>query len=410
MRIANPINLEPMFIPSERVYREMRSEDTSFWFLPANDGADLAFLVKAPSSTIKALISGCPLRLLFGRNGPYLNAGVHIYDTPDAPIMIAGSQHEAEEHQALLRILSERRLPIFLFNEMDICLASGNLELTKEAVSQVAEMICDIRTLYVGPLTTECSHALDCFCHSADSTDKYQDASTIPLVNVPTVLGQWRINHVSFVGFHDYHTITIDDHDEGEMFERAVWASFESIFPLTLYKSAQITIGGKTREFIDVLAFYENGSFLIEAKDLSVLRAGFERNQERRTKGVQHQIEKAIDQLIGASKAVTRGEHVFDANKKELDIVRDKPAHCIVLITELMHSGDWSAIETQLRNAIRSTGSFFHLLDLGELIRLLKGSSGEARLFDYNLMERCKVFCQNGSVHIRSRRPDRPRE
>lgn len=77
-----------MHLPSARVYREMRSEEASLWFVPANGGEELAFLIKAPSSAIKALIAGCPLRLLFGRNGPYLSAGVRILDMPDAPIMV----------------------------------------------------------------------------------------------------------------------------------------------------------------------------------------------------------------------------------------------------------------------------------------------------------------------------------
>ena len=49
------------------------------------------------------------------------------------------------------------------------------------------------------------------------------------------------------------------------------------------------------------------------------------------------------------------------------------------------------------------THGFFHLLDLRELITLLKGSSGKAELLDYNLMERCKLFAEHRSVHIRSR-------
>jgi hypothetical protein len=397
-----------MHIPSERVYREMRSEDASLWFVPANGGKEIAFLIKAPSSTIKALIAGCQLRLIFGRKGPLLSSGIRVTDVPDAPIIISGAQCEAEEHQALLRALRERRFPVFLFNELDVCLAWTNLELSEESSTQVAEMLGDTGALYVGPFTPECSHALDCFCYSTDSTHTYPGASTIPLVEVPTTLGHWRTNHVSFVGLRGYHTITIDDHDEGEMFERAVWASLESVFPLTLHKAPQVKIGDKTRELTDVLAFDEYGSFLIEAKDISVLEAGYERDQERRTKGVQKQIKKAIGQLVGASKAVKRGECVFGVDGEELNIVRDKPAHCIVLITELMHWGDWSKVETQLMDAMRSTRAFFHLLDLREFIMILKGSSGKASLLDYNLMERCKLFMQNGSVHIRSKMAPTP--
>jgi hypothetical protein len=67
-----------------------------------------------------------------------------------------------------------------------------------------------------------------------------------------------------------------------------------------------------------------------------------------------------------------------------------------------MHYGDWSDIEKRLNEAMLESGAFFHLMDLRELISLLKGSSGRAELVDYNLMERCKLFVKTQSVHIRS--------
>ena len=397
-----------MHLPSERVYKEMRSENASLWIVPANDNKELALLIKAPSSAIKALIAGCPMQLLFGREGPYLSTGLRILDMPDAPMLISGIQREIEEHQALARLLVDKRTPVFLFNEMDVCLAWTNLEISETEASQVAKLIKQEPVLYVGEFSQECSHALDCFCFSSDQSHTYPNASQIPLVTVNTLLEPWRVNNVSFVGTRGYHTITIDDQNEGEIFERAIWASLESVFPLTIHKGAQIKIGEKLREFTDVLAYHEYGSFLIEAKDLSVIQAGYERNQERRTKGVQKQIRKAITQLKGACNALARGDRVFATTGEELDVVRDKPAHCIILITELMHWGDWSEIEMQLMEAMQSTGAFFHLLDLREFIVLLKGSSGKAPLLDYNLMERCKVFAENGSVHIRSQMAPNP--
>jgi hypothetical protein len=116
-------------------------------------------------------------------------------------------------------------------------------------------------------------------------------------------------------------------------------------------------------------------------------------------------VRKAIAQLIGASKAFAREETILDAKGGELEINREQPPHCIILITELMHWGDWKAIELQLIEAMKQTGAFFHLLDLREFITLLKGSSGKAELFDYNLMERCKLFLENKSVFIRSQPP-----
>lgn len=392
-----------MHIPSIRVLKEMNSEEASLWYVPANGGEELALLIKAPSSSIKALLTGCPLHLLFGVHGTYLCIGVRILDMPDAPIFISGVQREAEEHQALERALNERRLPVFLFNEMDVCIAWTNLSLTENESTQALKLFGNARDIYIGPFTKDCSYSLDCFCYSVDKTQTYTGAKLIQIVDISTKLESWRINHVSFIGSRGYHTITLDDQNEGEMFERAVWASLESVFPFTHYKNPQVKIGQKIRELTDVLAYYEFGNFLIETKDLSVLKAGFDRDQERRTKGVQKQVNKAISQLVGASRALMRGERVFDAEGIELDIVRDKPAHCIVLITELMHWGNWSDIEMKLIKAMKSTGSYFNLLDFTEFILLLKGSLGKPHLLDYNLIERCKTFIKNDSIHIRSR-------
>ena len=66
-----------------------------------------------------------------------------------------------------------------------------------------------------------------------------------------------------------------------------------------------------------------------------------------------------------------------------------------------MTCGDWDKISNQLIDAIEQTGALFHLLDLREFITLLKQSSGDPKLIDYNLFERCKIFMEKKSVLIR---------
>ena len=333
----------------------------------------------------------------------FLCTGVKIMDMPDSPVFISGVQRNEEEHQALIRALTERRVPLFLFNEMDVNLAWTIIELSEQESYDVLEFVGNEANLYTGPFSGEASHALDCFDYSVDRTHTYLNAHVIPIHTISVTLEQWRSTHNYFISDHESHCITIDEKNEGETFERAIWASLETVFPLTLYKNPQVIIGEKTRELTDVFSFYPYGSFLIEAKDLSVINAGYNRDQARRTAGIQKQVKKAITQLVGASKAFARGEAIFDADGNELNINRDQPPHCIILITELMHYGDWKEIEMQLMKAMNEAGAFFHLLDLRELIALLKGSSGQAELLDYNLIQRLKIFEEKQSIFIRSR-------
>ena len=391
-----------MHIPSERIYNEIRSEDASLWYVTANGDDDLAFLIKAPTSCIKALIAGCPLQLFFAVHKRFLCIGAKITDIPDSPVFISGVQRYGEEHQALIRALTKRRFPIFLFNEMDINLAWTNIELSEQDAYDVLKLIENKDELYVGPFTVEASHALDCFCYSVEESDAYPNAHVIPIHTASVTFDKWRATNNHFYSTHKSHHITIDEKNEGETFERIIWASLESVFPLTFYKSPLVKIGEKTRELTDVFSFYSYGSFLIEAKDLSIINAGYSRNQTRRIAGVQKQVKKAITQLVGASKAFLRGEAIFDADGVELKINRSIPPHCIILITELMHYGDWEEIEIQLMKAMKETGAFFHLLDLQELIALLKESSSEAEQFDYHLMKRLEIFIEHKSIFIRS--------
>ncbi|MEF3065291.1 hypothetical protein [Pandoraea apista] len=386
----------------------MRSEEASLWFVPANGGEELALLIKAPSASIKALVAGCALRLAFGMHGGNLSLTARIFDIPDSPLMISKAQRVAEEHQALYRALRERRLPVFLFSEMDVCLAWTNMELEEGDAARVIEFLGAPANLYSGERTQDATYVTDCLCYSLGCTDAYPDAKAIPFVDIPVSLEAWRSSKVSFIGHKEYHTIEISDRDEGAVLERAVWASLESVFPHALYKSPEVQIGEKLRELTDVLTIYEHGNFLFEAKDLSIIGSGFERTQERRDKGVRKQVQKAITQLIGASKAIRRGEKVFDAKGGELTLNREKPSHCIVLITEMMPTGDWGEVEAAVIDAAKETGDFFHVFDLREFINLLKGSSGNARLFDYNLMERFKAFTECGSVHLRIQFRHRP--
>ena len=152
-----------MHIPSERISREMNGEEGALWYVPANGGEELALLVKMPTTSIKALIAGCSLRLFFGKKNSYLCVGVQISDIPSSPIFISKIQTEAEEHDALFRALKKKNIPLFLFSEMDKCLAWNNLELTKKDAYDILNYIGEKSELYTGFFTSEMSHALDCF-------------------------------------------------------------------------------------------------------------------------------------------------------------------------------------------------------------------------------------------------------
>lgn len=220
---------------------------------------------------------------------------------------------------------------------------------------------------------------------------------------LPVTLERWRINRISCVGTQAHETLIVDSLDEGGAFEKTVWAALESMFPFKLFRGPTVAIGKKERELVDVLAYHQYGTFLIEAKDVSVFSAGPDRTRERRAAGTIKQAAKGLGQLVGAAKALRRGYRLTGASGNTIEPVLDQPMHCIVLLTELMHEGDWEGVERDLREAIRSTREYFHVLDLAELMYLVKAARGRSTYFDFFLMERCRAFCEGGTVHSRVR-------
>ena len=395
-----------MDIPSQWIYNKMISEAASVWYVLANDEKETAILVKAPTPSLKALISGCPFKLIFGKSKSYLCTGAIIADVPDAPIMFSGVQRESEEHNALSRILHERNAPLFLFNEMDICVAWTRISFTEQDAEDTLNLIGKISDLYVGPFTPDASHALDCFEYTQDARLNHPNTSQIPCAELIPIVAPWTGVKKYFYSSSSYQSLEISDPNEGNSLENTIWATLTSPFPKSLYKNATILNGQKKREFTDVFAFYTHGSFLVEAKALSVLSSGFQRIQSRRIAGVQKQVKKAIGQLVGACKDFFDGKEIYSTDNTLIEVDRSIPPHCIILINELTPSGNWDEIVDLLVGAMQQTGAFFHLLDLQELIMLLKGSSGHPELFDYNLMQRTKLFVDAKSVFIQSQPPD----
>lgn len=390
-----------MHIPSERVYNSILAEPAHVWYVPANNGEETALLIKSITPSLKALTAGCKIQLLFGKKDNYLCTGARIYDMPDTPLLLSGAQMVSEEHTALIQSMRQRKFPIFLFNERDICVASSSVEISEEDSSALLELIGDENSLYTGKFNDDVSFAVDCFDTSIDKTRTFPNAYEIPTIEITPKIGKWETYDVYFVNNDSHRGINIADKSEGENFENIIRASLEFVFPTTLYKNPQIQHGDTKREFTDIFAYYEYGSFLIEAKDLSVIQAGFNKDKVKRLAGIQKQAGKAIKQLIGAVNAFKRGDTLFDAKGNKISVDRDLPPHCIVLITELMTCGDWSEIVKQLSDATEQTGAFFHLFDLRELITMLKQCSNDPALIDYNLVERYKLFIKNKNVFIR---------
>jgi hypothetical protein len=382
----------------------MRSEDASIWFLPSTDNNPV-ILIKASTPILKSIVSGSPVELLFGKEnadiGRYLCTGVLVKDAIP-PVFFYGLQRRTEEHESLLSILRMVETSIFLFNELDICVAWTKAIFDKELRDQVSEFVGSCSELYVGEFNEIGSHFLDNFGYTLDETLYLPDLKKIQHVSLLGKFMAWKFINNFFVGLGDRSKLCLKDKDEGKGFEDSIWSSLECVFPSAIFKRPIVLCNGGERELTDVVTYYKYGSFLIEAKALSITSECLERSIERRLNGIQKQVKKGIAQLVGAVKNVKSGCIIKDYRGNILDFNRGIPPHCIVLVSELVHSGDWYKVETQLFEAMKTTKCFFHVLDLSDFMRYLKGSKGTPEFLDYNLIKRAELFAKKRSIHMRS--------
>jgi len=394
-----------MHFPSKRIYSELTSEAGRLWYSLANHGEETAVLIKAPSNTLKAVATGCQIDLLFGLYTfleiKFLCVGIRIYDTPDTPLLLFALQRYEDDHQALERVLASKKSPIYLFNEMDTCVASGELCIPAKSSEKSISLIGDTEKLYIGRFEEHFNKLLDEFHLAIDPTIQVETDKNLVSISVPVQTTGWSSHIIEFVGFNESNETNLTGFDEGEYFENKIWFALDSVFGTKLYKSPQVKIGNKSRELTDILAFSEERLFLIEAKSLSVIKAGFERNQERKIKGITQQVEKATKQLEGALGALV-GYIYENHSKSEILITTTEKPHCIVLISELVQSESWSGIVDKIIDITKEKNCYFHVLDLQELIFILKLSSGDMHNLNASLQTRFEVFLQTKSLHLRA--------
>jgi hypothetical protein len=263
--------------------------------------------------------------------------------------------------------------------------------------------------LYSGEFNQYAIASLDRFDEAINRVNDCNTAQKIHVEEINPLISDWVVMNNHFYGEVEHHQINVDDADEGFALEGQIWYSLDSVFGKHLYRGPQINKNGKQRELTDVLAYYELGLFLIESKTAAVFSAQENKSQEKKIASIQKQIIKGINQVVGACKALKDNYEVHDSRGQAIELDRNMIPHCIVLVSEILHSGDWANVDKHMIDAAKKNNIFLHVMDLAEFILILKTSSGKKEVFDYNLMKRFEKWVEHQTIHMRSRVKPNPK-
>ena len=93
---------------AERIAKELLHEQVSLWYISDSLGSKV--MVKIPSTSIKALIAGCKIEFLFGKDTkqrPFkFHTGIRVYDDPIHYLSVTGIHRFLDEHISLEAIMN----------------------------------------------------------------------------------------------------------------------------------------------------------------------------------------------------------------------------------------------------------------------------------------------------------------
>ena len=387
---------------ADRIERELRHELAGIWYISDKYGAKI--LVKLPSSSIKAILKGCAIELLFAvdrdTNPNILHTGLRVYDDPVHPQLIMNPVQYKYDHFAIVKIMHLGKVQVQFCNELNAIQSFGDLRISDRDRHNVHCLMGNPKGLYTGQDFGKLNLSLDKF--QAILNNEPTLGSNIADLSVKGVYKQVESIDHSYVGEEQTVNTNIEDPLEGDQLEKEIYVIVRSLFAKNAYHNPLIKTKTGYRELIDIFAISEFGIFLIEAKAFGVYESVEGRTMERKVLGLQKQIKKAIAQLVGAARTITDGTTIFSAPDQELVFDRTIMPHGIVLISEMFHFGDWSSTIRLIVDTMTNYKIFAHVMELQELLRFIGYCKNDRNIFDDLLMQRAKSFVEHPTLHVRS--------
>ncbi|WP_249691606.1 hypothetical protein [Stappia sp. WLB 29] len=376
-----------------------------FEYASGRDGFEPILLIKGSTVLLKYVVLGARMQLGFAMCDGRLLYALKICDDGDDGGVLWSIAEREEELNGIRGLMRGEPLVSFLFNELAVNVAWNNLPTVSKldrlaawadnaALGRVDHVA---RRETVGPMVNR-------FHNSGVSNDEW-------LVLEVGEKSDWKAVHNHFItACASSSLIHLFDDDEGNQQEQlGVWLT-DNLQPSGVYHSPQIPKGKGTRELTDILLSHEFGAVLIESKTLSVLAREQLPNRAKLKRDVTAHIEKAFNQLRGAIRKIKANVPVTSLKGETLNVEREHPAHAIVLIPDLDFVDDRATYGLDfMKDFMRATGGFAHLLDVAELLRIVQAAEMIAErgktttpmmAFDYYLVERAKKAAAAGTLCI----------
>lgn len=389
-----------MHLPSQRNHQELLASTglIRFELAQGSDGPEATLLIKASTLELKYLLRLKKIRLyLFKISDERIGYGVQIDDDPEHPGTAWSIFEYEDEHAGALALKERFKCMLFLFNELAINVAWGEtyLDLSGYAPAYFLDS-AKLGAIPDASVYQDEVHAtLDALLQgkAGPSVGVLLDWATVPEWH--PIYGHYVTNQLQ-QGF-----ISVFEDNEGAQQEEIAHWLIDNLDPAGAFRNPQVHEEGGVRELCDLLLSHQYGAFLIESKTLSIwVRPELPRRTKLASQIRKHHLPEAIRQITGTVKNLRRGLPITDQEGREIQVEREALPHIIVLIPDLTLLHDATEFGGEFfKQKSLDTKSFFHILDPGQLLRIVQAagvlaaraeSITQLMFFDYLLMERAE--------------------
>ncbi|MCK7460204.1 hypothetical protein [Idiomarina aminovorans] len=386
-----PKDLEPIIL----------SELVGVWAYVDPESATSTVVIKAAGTAAKSMAKGAEVKLYLGVAGKkelFVGGGLQIYDTQDNPLILPIFARTESEVIGWRNIANERSFRVIIMDEFDapVLRGTGYLNKVNHTLTKVlatASWISNAKLL--DPFIESIWHAIDPRYIPTNSI-----AAHVHDVELQLDLKQTLIISASESGTFQYD---LSDMHEGATQENHLHQQLYLLFGNNVFLSPQIERGKKIRELTDVLVVSSKSTLFFESKALCLNDSKGDSCYERRVGKVISHAEKAIGQLEGAVKSYRKPEYrVMDSAGIELPRSDSPNQTAIVVISEFVPHDNWKIILELIRNTYLKSDVRIVVVDLAELMRLIKMSSYRNINLGILLNQRFIASLESETLDIRS--------
>lgn len=378
----------------------------------ANSKSPPVLFAKLPSDVLKAMHLGAPLSFfgsLVSVDGVTIPLiGIQIDDVAGDSFVPFQPVVDPQQIKLWREAMRSPQLTVSFVNELVIPVMEGELVVTLTDGEQFNELLSAWKTPDVVASESIQERALDAFEQHLKKGG-VKSSSQLPVAIVPLRLEAKEVLRLSLGTSGDFD---LDHVNEGANLEQTLHELLASKYPRNTFRSPEVQLDTKKRELTDLLLVSTTEMFLFESKVMAVLERGLNVTAEKRAKRTMKHFQKAIGQLVGATRQVRKNAPLFTQDGSPLPLRQPEQMkiHALVVVSSTNLGLDFHQIAAELTEARAQAPAYYHFLDLSELQQHIAFTDDTARLGLY-LERRFEVATGSQNAAIRTqfmRQPVKP--